>query len=175
MLVIRRTVEFIRGCVLSSRGMRAIMIRVALAAWSQAASYSITESRHPVWLELSLHQTLEGELRSDNEKRKCVRVCGDRGRQISKSTNPQAENSSDTTYLELGLGMAGAFFPFSPFPSYPFPRAVVLDMLRIAVLFLERGVINGRAVYDGLEAQRAMTSTIGEASAVGAARRARCI
>lgn len=56
--------------------------------------------------------------------------------------NPQYQNRRTTnceqhrrTHLELGLGMAGSFFPFSPFPSYCFPRAVVFDILRNAGLF----------------------------------------
>lgn len=83
------------------------------------------------------------------------------------------------TYLELGLGMAGAFFPFSPFPSYCFPKAVVFDMLRIddiLYLFDDRGLaITGLVVVVVNSALDAMTSMRGEASDVGAKTRARCI
>jgi hypothetical protein len=34
-----------------------------------------------------------------------------------KKHKAQAGHNDHNTYLELGLGMAGAFFPFSPFPS----------------------------------------------------------
>ena len=83
------------------------------------------------------------------------------------------------TYLELGLGIAGAFFPFSPFPSYCFPKAVVPDMSRIddnLYLSEDRGIaITGLVVNNALDARKAMTSMRGEASAVGAKTRARRI
>lgn len=82
------------------------------------------------------------------------------------------------TYLELGLGMAGAFFPFSPFPSYCFPKAVVFDMLRIddiLYLFDDRGLATTGLVVVVNNALDAMTSMRGEASDVGAKTRARCI
>jgi hypothetical protein len=84
----------------------------------------------------------------------------------------QAVQDIHITYLELGLGIAGAFFPFSPFPSYPFPRAVVFDILRDCGCILCE---NGPATQNGPEARRAMTSTRGDASADGANRRAKCI
>jgi hypothetical protein len=65
-----------------------------------------------------------------------------------KKHKPQAEHDYHITYLELGLGMAGAFFPFSPFPSYPFPKVVVLDMLRDDVRIL---LENDPATKNGLE------------------------
>lgn len=72
--------------------------------------------------------------------------------------------------------MAGAFFPFSPFPSYCFPKAVVFDMLRIddiLYLFDDRGLaITGLVVVNTLNAMMLMR---GEASDVGAKTRARCI
>jgi hypothetical protein len=89
-----------------------------------------------------------------------------------KKHKPEAEQDNHITYLELGLGIAGAFFPFSPFPSYPFPRVVVPDMLRFAVFSL---LENDPATQNDLEARRAMTLTIGDASAVGANRRTNCI
>jgi hypothetical protein len=89
-----------------------------------------------------------------------------------KKHNPRASCNNHITYLELGLGIAGAFFPFSPFPSYPFPKAVVFDILRNVVGCL---LENGPVIRNGPEARRAMTSTTGNASADGANRRARCI
>lgn len=76
--------------------------------------------------------------------------------------------------------MAGAFFPFSPFPSYCFPKAVVFDMLRIddiLYLFDDRGLaITGlKTVVVVNNALDAMTLMRGEASDVGAKARARCI
>jgi hypothetical protein len=89
-----------------------------------------------------------------------------------KKHNPGDEQHKHITYLELGLGIAGAFFPFSPFPSYPFPKVVVLDMLRYAVSSL---LEKGPATQNGFEARKGMTLMTGDASAVGANRRTKCI
>ena len=87
-------------------------------------------------------------------------------------------SAPSVTYLELGLGMAGAFFPFSPFPSYCFPKAVVFDMLRIddiLYLFDDRGLAITGLVVVVNNALNAMMLMRGEASDVGAKTRARCI
>jgi hypothetical protein len=75
-------------------------------------------------------------------------VCVDESCEAGQHDKPQAEHDYHITYLELGLGMAGAFFPFSPFPSYPFPKVVVLDMLRDDVRIL---LENDTATQNGLE------------------------
>ena len=90
----------------------------------------------------------------------------------------EPEKCAQFTYLELGLGMAGAFFPFSPFPSYCFPKAVVFDMLRIddiLYLFDDRGLATTGLVVVVNNALNAMMLMRGEASDVGAKTRARCI
>jgi hypothetical protein len=105
----------------------------------------------------------------------CVRGKAARSNNIVaniKKHKPQAEHDNHITYLELGLGIAGAFLPFSPFPSYPLPKVVVLDMPRNAVFDL---IENDPVTQNGLEIRKATTLTIGDASAVGARGRTKCI
>jgi hypothetical protein len=156
------------------QNVRCDMVRVALSAWffDHFSNNQMTTTPMTTWRKPAM-QTESQERRNRQEGR--LRWDAVRSNNVIaniKKHKPEAEQDSHITYLELGLGIAGAFFPFSPFPSYPFPRVVVLDMLRDGVFdLLERCP----ARRNGLEARRTETLVTGDANTVGANRRTRCI